>query len=79
LGQAVSGAAAPLIRALRVAGYSEKNQEVNAGVKHVIVNRSIHQVYRYALPAIILGQIVVMYTATQKPALWMRIAHAMLT
>ena len=43
-----------------------------------IVNRSIHQVYRYALPAIILGQVVVMYTATLQPAVWMRIAHAML-
>ena len=47
-------------------------------VRDLIVNRSIHQVYRYALPAIILGQIVVMYTATVEPAAWMRIAHAML-
>jgi hypothetical protein len=42
------------------------------------VNRSIHQVYRYALPAIMVGQVVVMYTAIAQPALWMRIAHAML-
>jgi hypothetical protein len=47
-------------------------------VRDLIVNRSIHQVYRYALPAIILGQVVVMYIATMQPALWMRIAHAML-
>ncbi len=47
-------------------------------VRDLIVNRSIHQVYRYALPAIILGQIVVMYTATVEPAAWMRIAHAFL-
>jgi hypothetical protein len=47
-------------------------------VRDLIVNRSIHQVYRYALPAIILGQIVVMYTATVEPAAWMRIAHALL-
>ena len=47
-------------------------------VRDLIVNRSIHQVYCYALPAIILGQVVVMYVATVEPALWMRIAHAML-
>ena len=47
-------------------------------IRDLIVNRSIHQVYRYALPAIIVGQIVVMYTATVQPAVWMRIAHAML-
>ncbi|MGA8311255.1 MAG: hypothetical protein WB755_14570 [Terriglobales bacterium] len=47
-------------------------------VRHLIVNRSIHQVYRYALPAIILGQVVVMYAATVQPAVWMRIAHSML-
>jgi hypothetical protein len=43
-----------------------------------IVNRSVHQVYRYALPAIIVGQILVMYLATAKPAGWSRIANAML-
>jgi len=47
-------------------------------VRDLIVNRSIHQVYRYALPAIMVGQVVVMYTAIAQPALWMRIAHAML-
>ncbi len=47
-------------------------------VRDLIVNRSIHQVYRYALPAIMVGQVVVMYTATVQPALWMRIANAML-
>ena len=34
-------------------------------IRDLIVNRSIHQVYRYALPAIILGQVVVMYIATR--------------
>jgi hypothetical protein len=47
-------------------------------VRDLIVNRSIHQVYRYAVPAIMVGQVVVMYTATVQPAVWMRIAHAML-
>ena len=46
--------------------------------RDLIVNRSIHQVYRYALPVIMVGQVVVMYTSIAKPAVWMRIAHAML-
>jgi hypothetical protein len=48
-------------------------------VRDLIVNRSIHRVYRYALPAIIIGQIVVMYTVTHSPALWIKFAHAVLT
>ncbi len=47
-------------------------------IRDLIVNRRIHQVYRYALPAIMVGQVVVMYTSIAKPAVWMRIAHAML-
>jgi hypothetical protein len=46
--------------------------------RDLIVSRSIHAVYRYALPAIIAGQIVVMYTVTHSPALWMKFAHAVL-
>jgi hypothetical protein len=63
----------------RIVFYAGVDSLILLGViRDLIVNRSIHQVYRYALPAIILGQVVVMYTATVQPALWMRIAHAML-
>ena len=41
-----------------------------------MVNRRVHQVYRYALPAFIAGQILVMYIVTQNPPLWLKIAHA---
>ena len=47
--------------------------------RDLIVSRSIHRVYRYALPAIIAGQVVVMYTVTHSPALWMKFAHAVLS
>lgn len=45
--------------------------------RDLIVNRSVHQVYRYALPAFIVGQTIVMYAVTQQPAWWLRIAHAL--
>ena len=48
-------------------------------VRDVIVNRSIHPVYRYALPPIILGQLVVVYTVTHNLPVWLRIAHAILS
>jgi hypothetical protein len=47
--------------------------------RDLIVSRSVHRVYRYALPAIIAGQVVVMYTVTHSPALWMKFAHAVLS
>lgn len=47
--------------------------------RDLIVSRSIHRVYRYALPGIIVGQVVVMYTVTHGPALWMKFAHAVLS
>ena len=47
-------------------------------VRDLIVNRRIHIVYRYALPAFILGQTVVMYTVTHSLPYWLKIAHAML-
>jgi hypothetical protein len=50
-----------------------------AVARDLIVSRSIHRVYRYALPAIIAGQLVVMYTVTHSPALWMKFAHAVLS
>ena len=45
--------------------------------RDLMVNRSVHQVYRYALPAFIVGQTIVMYAVTQQPAWWLRIAHAL--
>lgn len=49
------------------------------GLAHdLIVNRRIHKVYRYALPAFILGQTVVMYTNTHDSPYWQEIAHSIL-
>ena len=45
--------------------------------RDLLVNRSVHQVYRYALPALIVGQTIVMYAVTQHPAWWLRIAHVL--
>jgi len=42
-----------------------------------IVNRKVHPVYLYALPAFIAGQTVVMYANVHKSAIWMGIAHAL--
>ncbi len=47
-------------------------------VRDLVVNRSIHVVYRYALPGFILGQTFVMYTNTHHSGWWLRIAHALL-
>jgi hypothetical protein len=48
-------------------------------VRDLIVNRKIHRVYLYALPAFVLGQVVVMYTIIHQPAYWLKIAHAILS
>jgi hypothetical protein len=42
-----------------------------------IVCKKIHPVYLYALPAVIIGQTVAMYTFTHDLAYWVRIAHAL--
>jgi len=47
--------------------------------RDLVVNVGLHSVYRYAIPAIVLGQIVVMYTVTHNVSAWLRIAHAILT
>jgi hypothetical protein len=44
--------------------------------RDLIVAKRIHRVYRYALPAFILGQTVVMYTATHSLPYWLKITHA---
>jgi len=48
-------------------------------LRDLLVSRSVHPVYRYALPTIIAGQVVVMYVNIHRPLLWLRIAHALLS
>jgi hypothetical protein len=43
-----------------------------------IVNRRVHVVYKYALPAFIVAQTIVMYTVETKATYWLKIAHAIL-
>ena len=47
-------------------------------VRDMIVNRSIHRVYFYVLPAFIVGQTIVSYTVFHHLPYWTRIAHAIL-
>jgi hypothetical protein len=44
-----------------------------------IVNKRIHPVYLYGLPAFIVGQSIVMYTSNHNPPLWQKIANAILS
>lgn len=48
-------------------------------VRDLIIIRMIHPVYRYALPAFITGQVLVMYTNTHHSTYWLKIAHALLS
>ena len=48
-------------------------------VRDWIVSRKIHLVYLYALPLLIAGQTIVMYTITHDLAYWFRIARALLS
>jgi hypothetical protein len=47
-------------------------------VRDVIVNRTVHRVYFYALPAFIVGQTIVAYTVFHHLPYWTRIAHAII-
>jgi len=47
-------------------------------VRDLIVNRRIHQVYLYALPALIVAQSIAMYLFRAAPPQWLRITHAIL-
>ena len=47
-------------------------------VRDMIVNRSVHRVYFYVLPAFIVGQTIVAYTVFHHLPYWTRIAHAIL-
>ena len=46
--------------------------------RDVVVDRRVHPVYLVALPALIVGQMVVTLTALYSPAAWLQIAHAIL-
>lgn len=46
--------------------------------RDVIVNRTVHRVYLFALPPFIVGQTIVTYTAFHQVPFWLNIAHALL-
>ncbi|MFT4114706.1 hypothetical protein [Silvibacterium sp.] len=46
--------------------------------RDLIVDRHIHSVYRYTLPAFILGQAIVVYTVINDLPWWVRIGNAVL-
>ena len=46
--------------------------------RDLIVNRTVHRVYLFALPLFILGQTIVTYIAYHNVPFWLRIAHAIL-
>ena len=47
-------------------------------VRDVIVNRRVHKIYYYVLPAFIVGQTIVMSTVIHNLPYWTRIAHSIL-
>jgi hypothetical protein len=47
-------------------------------VRDWIVNRRVHVVYRYALPAFVVAQVFVMFTIVTNQQYWLRIANAIL-
>jgi len=47
-------------------------------VRDLIVNRRVHVVYRYALPAFVVAQTFVMYTILTNQSYWLKIANAIL-
>jgi hypothetical protein len=46
--------------------------------RDLVVNRRIHPVYLYALPAFIAAQIFVTYTMVHNSAWWLKVAHSLL-
>jgi hypothetical protein len=46
--------------------------------RDLIVNRRIHEVYRYAVPLFLVMEGLVMYTVIHRPAWWVSIATALL-
>jgi hypothetical protein len=47
-------------------------------VRDLVVNRSVHPVYRYALPVLIVGQAFTVYLWHGSPAWWLRTTQAIL-
>jgi hypothetical protein len=47
-------------------------------VRDLIVNRKIHVVYRYALPAFIVAHVIVMHTLIHHSPFWVKIAQAIM-
>jgi hypothetical protein len=47
-------------------------------VRDWIVNRRVHVVYKYALPAIMVAQTFVIYTVTTNQSYWLKISNAIL-
>jgi hypothetical protein len=47
-------------------------------VRDWIVNRRVHVVYKYALPAFMVAQTFVMYTIATNQSYWLKIANAIL-
>lgn len=45
-------------------------------VRDLIVNRKVHVVYRYALPALIVFQAVMIQLWLRHPAWWVKVAQA---
>jgi hypothetical protein len=50
-----------------------------ATMRDVVVNRRVHAVYAYGLPAFILSQAVVMYTVMHHSAWWLKLAKTILS
>jgi hypothetical protein len=46
--------------------------------RDLIVNRKVHAVYAYVLPAFVVGQTITLYAALHRPALWVSISHLIL-
>jgi hypothetical protein len=47
-------------------------------LRDVIVDRRVHEVYRYALPVLIVGQSLAIYAWRMNPSWWRAITHAIL-
>ena len=45
--------------------------------RDLLVNRRVHEVYRYALPMLIAGQGLAIYLWVAQPGWWLRITHAL--
>jgi FtsH-binding integral membrane protein len=78
---------APTIRLLPAGLEDSRNRWIYVGVDALIllgwgrdwiINKRIHPVYLYALPAAFLGQLIALYLDLGHPPTWMSIAHGIL-